>query len=128
MNGSVLNVGQAQSHIFLAHRLDITSSVIMIDIAAIDGMRVVQIADYVTMRTFARTNPVEGGSAATTILSLFDAGNMARPRSLTDFDLAYLQAVYGGTDGLNAASKLASINSKLRAIQGKAEDDGADED
>jgi hypothetical protein len=120
-----LNVGQAQSHIFLANRLDITSAVIMIDIKAVDGLGVPQIADYVTMRTFARTNPMEGDPAATTILSLFDPGNAARPRALTDFDLAYLQAVYGGTDGLNAASKLASINSKLRAIQtdGKTGDD-----
>ena len=112
----VLNVGQSQSHIFLAARLDISNSIIMIDIPAINGMAVVQIADYVTMRTFAMTNPVSGDPAATTILSLFDA-DAPHPRELTDFDLAYLRTVYGGLDSLNAASKLASINGKLRGVQ-----------
>ncbi len=118
----VLNVGQAQSHIFLAHRIDITNSIIMIDLPAVDGMSVVQLADYVTMRAFARTNPVEGDVAATTILSLFDESDASsRPYELTDFDLAYLRAVYGGTDGLNAASKLAAITRELRDIQAESQ-------
>jgi len=120
-----LNIAQSQSHIFLAHRIDISKAVVMIDIAAIDGMGVVQLADYATMRAFAATNPVKGDAAASTILGLFDPG-AARPRELTDFDLAYLRTVYEGVDSLNAASKLASINSKLRAIQaegGSAKDD-----
>lgn len=111
-----LNIAQSQSHIFLAHRIDINKAVVMIDIAAIDGMGVVQLADYATMRAFAATNPVKGDAAASTILGLFDPG-VARPRELTDFDLAYLRTVYEGVDSLNAASKLASINSKLRAVQ-----------
>jgi len=112
----VLNVGQSQSHIFLAHRLDITNSVIIIDIPAIDGMSVVQIADYVSMRVFAETNPVSGDPAASTILTLFDK-NSAHPRAMTDFDLAFLRTVYSGANGLTAATKLASINTKLRQIK-----------
>jgi len=113
-----LNVAQSQSHIFLAHRIDITNSVIMIDIPAIDGMSVVQLADYVTMRAFARTKPISGDPAASTILNLFDPDpSAARPRALTDFDLAYLRAIYEGVDSLNAASKLASINRKLRNVE-----------
>lgn len=121
-NVPILNVGQAQSHIFLSHRIDIANSVILIDIPAIDGLSVVQLADYVTMRAFARTNPVEGEQAVSTILSLFDPNeNNARPYQLTDFDLAYLRAVYTGTDGLNAASKIAGINRELREIQLEAQ-------
>lgn len=112
----VLNVGQAQSHIFLAHRLDITNSVIMIDIPAIDGMSVVQIADYVSMRVFAETNPVKGDPAASTILTLFDK-DAPHPHALTDFDLAFLRTVYSGADGLTAATKLASVSNKLRDIK-----------
>lgn len=113
----VLNVAQSQSHIFLANRLDITNSILLIDIPAIDGMSVVQIADYVTMRAFAQTKPVNGDPAASTILTLFDPENTAAPRELTDFDLAYLRTVYQGVDSLNAASKLASITTKLRTVQ-----------
>lgn len=112
-----LNIAQSQSHIFLAHRLDITNSVILIDIPAINGMSVVQIADYVTMRAFAETKPVDGDAAATTVLTLFNPAKEAAPRELTDFDLAYLRTVYQGVDSLNAASKLASINTKLRTVQ-----------
>lgn len=113
----VLNIAQSQSHIFLANRIDINKAVIMIDIAAIDGMGVVQLADYATMRAFAATNPVEGEAAVSTILGLFDTAATSRPREMTDFDLAYLRTVYEGVDSLNAASKLASINNKLRTIQ-----------
>ncbi len=115
----VLNVAQSQSHIFLAARLDITNSIVLIDFPAIDGMSVVQLADYVTMRTFARTRPVEGDSAASTILSLFDK-DAGAPRELTDFDLAYLRSVYGSIASLNAASKLTHINRELRKLQAEA--------
>ncbi len=112
----VLNVAQSQSHIFLAARLDITNSVILIVYPKIDGMSVVQLADYATMRAFARTRPVAGDAAASTILSMFD-GDAAKPRELTDFDLAYLRSIYGGIPNLNAASKLARINRELRQLQ-----------
>lgn len=114
----VLNVAQSQSHIFLAHRIDISNSIVLIDIPAIDGLSVVQLADYATMRAFARTKAVEGDLAATTILNLFDPNEDApRPYELTDFDLAYLRTIYEGVDSLNAASKLAAINRKLRDVQ-----------
>jgi hypothetical protein len=122
----VLNVAQSQSHIFLANRIDINKAVVMIDLKAINGMGVVQLADYVTMRAFAATNPVKGDAAASTILGLFDPEMTAHPRELTDFDLAYLRTVYEGVDSLNAASKLNSITSKLRAVRaegGSAKDD-----
>jgi hypothetical protein len=113
----VLNIAQSQSHIFLAHRIDINKAVIMIDLKAIDGMSVVQLADYVTMRAFAATNPVQGDAVASTILGLFDPESTAHPRELTEFDLAYLRTVYEGVDSLNAASKLSAITGKLRNVQ-----------
>lgn len=108
-----LNVAQSQSHIFLAHRLDIISSVVMLDAQAINGLSVVQIADYATMRGFARTRPVSGDGALDTILSLFDADG-ARPGEMTPFDLAYLRAIYGDIPNMPAASVLAGVNKELR--------------
>ena len=121
----VLNVAQSQSHIFLAARLDISNSIVLIDFPAIDGMSVVQLADYVTMRTFARTLPVEGDAAASTILSLFDK-DAAPPRELTDFDVAYLRSIYGSIASLNGASKLAHINRELRKAQAEGATDEED--
>lgn len=121
-----LNVAQSQSHIFLAARIDISKAVVMIDLRAINGMSVVQLADYITMRAFAATNPVKGDAAASTILGLFDPEHPAHPRELTDFDLAYLHTVYDGVDSLNATSKLASITRKLKLVQaqgGSAKED-----
>jgi hypothetical protein len=114
----VLNVAQSQSHIFMAHRLDIANAIILIDIPAIDGMSVVQLADYATMRAFTKTRPAKGELAASTILNLFDPDEAAaHAYELTDFDIAYLRSVYEGVDSLNAASKIAAINDKLRDVE-----------
>lgn len=122
MNPPRLNVAQSQSHIFLAHRLDIVSSIVMIDLPAANGMSAVQLADYATMRAIVRTRPVEADTSVSTILSLFDPAG-ARPAALTDFDQAYLRTIYGSIANLNAASKLAHINKRLRAQQAEREEE-----
>jgi hypothetical protein len=118
-----LNVAQSQSHIFLAHRIDITRSIVLMDLSAVDGLSVVQLADYATMRTFARTRAISGEGAADTILGLFDPDG-ARPPKMTSFDLAYLKSIYGGIPNLVAASKLAAIHRELRK-QHTQDQDGA---
>ncbi len=111
----VLNVAQSQSHIFLAHRIDITKSVVMMDLAAVNGLSVVQLADYATMRGFARTRAIRGESAADTILGLFDPAG-SKPMEMTGFDLAYLRSIYGGIPNLTTVSKLAGINREMRKL------------
>jgi hypothetical protein len=68
----VIAAPASDSHVFLASRIDITASVVIIDLAAMDGMPVAQAADYAAMRALARTRPATRDSAASTILSLFD--------------------------------------------------------
>ena len=109
----VIKVPSSDSHIFLATRLDMVSSVVVIDIAAIDGMPVAQIADYAAMRALANTRPVSADAAAPTILSLFDPDGVRAPE-LTDFDLAYLRSLYDAGGNLPAVVKIGGVTRQLR--------------
>jgi hypothetical protein len=109
----------SDSKIFFATRLDIAQSVVVIDIKAIDGMSVVQIADYVTIRAFARTRPVSADASASTILSLFDKSAPA-PRELTPFDLGYLSGLYASRGNLPASVKIGAVPREIRKQLAKA--------
>lgn len=124
-NPPVLNVSNSHSHIFSAHRVDIEAAVIMIDVAAVDGMSINQIADYATMRSFARTRPVDGDAAASTILSLFDPDSAA-PQGLTMFDLAYLKSLYASYDSARAVSTIAATSREVKKAAAKEASSAAD--
>jgi hypothetical protein len=111
----VVQVPIADSHINFATRLDIAQSVVLIDVAAIDGMSVVQLADYVTMRALARTLPASGDAAASTILSLFDKSAPA-PRELTPFDQGYLRGIYRSQGNLPASAKLGAVPREIKRV------------
>jgi hypothetical protein len=112
-NPPTLYVANSHSHMWLASRIDIASSVVMLDMKAVYGMSAVQLADYATMRTFAQTRPPTGDTKVGTILSLFDEGS-GKPMEMTDFDIAYLRAIYHSASNINAVSKLGHIDSELR--------------
>lgn len=109
----IVMVPTSDSHLFLASRIDITASVVIIDLGAIDGMPAAQIADYAAMRALARTRPAQGDSAATTILSLFDPA-VQHPREMTAFDLAYLRSLYDAGSNVPASVKILGVNRALR--------------
>jgi hypothetical protein len=126
MNDGALNLGpvrvtlvpSSDSRIFLASRIDIEASVIVIDIAAIDRMSIDQIADYAAMRALARTRPPRGDSAAATILSLFDSAGR-RPAEMTGFDLAYLRSLYDSGGNLPASARIGGVQRQLRKAQAR---------
>ncbi|MEH3039683.1 MAG: hypothetical protein PGN21_06415 [Sphingomonas paucimobilis] len=68
-------------------------AVVVVEWPALPGKTTVQIADYVAMRTFARTRPPGGSDKVGTILSLFEPDHVPPP-SITRTDLAYLRALY----------------------------------
>jgi len=105
----VITVPASDSRIFLASRIDITASVVIVDLAAMDGMPVAQIADYATMRSIARTRPAKGDTAASTILSLFDRDS-GHPQEMTAFDLAYLRTLYDAQSNVPAAVKILNVS------------------
>jgi hypothetical protein len=115
----VVEVPISDSHIFFATRLDIAQSVVVFDLKAIDGMSVVQLADYATMRAFARTRPAKADAAASTILSLFDKTAPA-PRELTTFDMGYLNAIYKTQGNLPASAKIGAIPKEIKKQLAKA--------
>jgi hypothetical protein len=105
----VITAPTSDSRLFLASRVDITASVVMVDLAATNGLPVAQIADYAAMRALARTRPAEGDTSASTILSLFDPAS-AHPREMTSFDLAYLRSLYDAGSNVPASVKILGVS------------------
>lgn len=120
----VVSMWMAHSKIYLTIREDITQVVVLFDRAGVRGKTVIQLADYATMRSFARTRPAEGDAPLGTILALFDPGH-APPDGLTEFDHAYLRSLYRSNANLPAASKLLGVNRELGRVM--REDDEARE-
>ena len=113
-NPPVVSMWMAHSKIYLTIRQDIEQVVVLFDREGVRGKSLIQLADYVTMRSFARTRPAGGDAALDTILALFDASEP--PAGLTDFDQAYLRSVYEGIPNLPAASKLLGVNRELNRL------------
>lgn len=100
-----------------ATRQDINASVLLIDVDAVIGKTVNQIADYAAMRTLGHTRPAAGGD---TIMTLFAPGDSAdRPRELTGFDTAYLKALYHGPSTTRAMLKMNQIARAINAAPGE---------
>ena len=111
----VTQMWMAHSKLYLTIRQDITQVVVLFDREAVRGLSLVQLADYATMRSFARTRPVDGAAPLDTILALFDPAH-APPPGLTDFDQAYLRSVYQDIANLPAAMKLGGVGDELERL------------
>jgi len=73
------------------------------------------------MRGLARTRPVDGeGHPMDTILALFDPSG-SPPAKLTEFDRAYLAAVYDGIPNIPGVTKVLGVNRQLRLQEGEAD-------
>jgi len=118
----VVAMWMAHSKIYLTIREDITQTVVLFDKSGVRGKTVIQLADYATMRSFARTRNAGGDAPLDTILALFDP-NHEPPGGLTDFDQAYLRSVYNGIPNLPAITKINGVNSQLRRAQEAEEED-----
>ena len=72
------------------------ASIVMVDLKAIGGLTVTQVADYAAMRAFAKTDPARARQAgAPTILTILDAADDQQiPVTLTAWDLGYLKSLY----------------------------------
>lgn len=77
-------------------QLEFFASFVVIEAAALREATLVQVADYVAMRSFANTDPAAAAAQPTpTILSLFEPGREAEaPLSVTRWDLSFLEALY----------------------------------
>ena len=100
----------------LRTRLDIDVSVVAIDLAATEGLTLVQLADYAAMRGLVQTRPPEGAADYGTILTLFTSG-ARQPGHMTNFDLAFLKAAYSPVANLAAYTKLARVGKELEKLE-----------
>lgn len=117
-----VNTWMAHSKIYLAVREDITRVVVLFDKQGVKGKTLLQLADYAIMRGLARTRPVsDDGQALDTILTLFDPA-ASPPLQMTEFDRAYLGAVYDGIPNIPGITKVLGVNRQLRLqAEGRAE-------
>jgi hypothetical protein len=67
---------------------------VLLDGAKVTGVKVAQLADYVALAGLTEVDLDQPPPAAPTILHLFEADAGAAPPGLSDWDLAYLKAVY----------------------------------
>ncbi len=74
-------------------RNDLLKVFVIVDVPAAEGIDVLRLGDYIGMVALAQIDPEADTSTYHTVLNLFEA-----PQSgitLTDWDLSYLQALYG---------------------------------
>lgn len=103
-NGAVMSgpgaMGFTTVHSFGANRLEwnavwtISSVIEVVDAGAVKGFKFGQMADYIAMAGLAKFNLDADYGTAPTILRLFKETDDAEPSSLSDWDKAYLKALY----------------------------------
>ena len=87
--------------------------IILFDRDKVQGKTLRQLAGYTVMRVFARTRDAKGPDAPNSILTLFDSDVAAPPDGLTQFDRAYLAALYEGPAHLPGLDKILRVNHQL---------------
>jgi hypothetical protein len=103
--------GYMPSRLQQAFRRRIDTAFVVIDAKAIDGLTLMQVADYAAMRTLAITRDPKGASMAQdSILALFDGkSGSPKPVSLSRSDAAYLHALYATSSATLASAQKASM-------------------
>jgi hypothetical protein len=102
------------------------AAIVVLDGRALGGLTVVQLADYAAMRAFAKTDPSRVATAgAPSILTLLDTPiGSAAPITLTEWDLAYLKALYGSTENRLAGQQRGEMAHKMADdLKGSPNDD-----
>lgn len=92
-------------------RRDIEGSFVLVERAALGNIDAFALADYASMRMFARTGEPEGDVAYGSILSLFESD--AAPDRLTAFDRAYLRSINQGDAHRPSSNGLPSLEALM---------------
>ncbi|MBB4838976.1 MULTISPECIES: hypothetical protein [Sphingomonas] len=88
-------------------------SIVVIDDKAVIGKSVVQIADYLAMRTLAGARPPRDGSAVDSIITLFDQGSTFSDPELTALDQGFLQGLYKSRADVNSIKQSGEIARRI---------------
>ncbi|MBO9714065.1 hypothetical protein [Sphingomonas sp.] len=105
----------AGSHTHAAVRKVFIGAVIVVELDALVGLSVNQIADYASMRAYADVEPAKlQRLSAPTILSVIAAPDgTVVPDSVTDWDLTYLRALYAGGPFVPASTARSTIHKRM---------------
>jgi hypothetical protein len=108
------------SRITAPGRPQFAAAALVVERKALAGLTIVQLADYATMRLFARTDPSRlPPSSPPTILKVLDAPSDAEvPITLTSWDLGFLRGLYSGDNTLYAGSRRSEMR---RAVEKELE-------
>jgi len=98
-------------------------SIVVIDDQAVVGKSVIQIADYVAMRTLAGARPPRDGANVDSIITLFDTGSTFTDPELTALDQGFLQGLYKSRPDVNAIKQKGEI---ARQIVRNSKDEESD--
>lgn len=102
-----LNV-PTESKIDLPIRIDIDSSILIINRNALIGLTLRQVADYAAMTTLANIK-YDGESIKISIISIFNKNKLGLPSEMTSFDRGYLKAIYSGVGNVRGPIKIGQI-------------------
>jgi hypothetical protein len=95
---------------------DFLSVLVVVDLKLVKGYQWAQVADYIAMSGLAKINRNRSVADAPSVLNLFDLSAAAAPSSLTDWDRAFLKALYN-TDEHVARQRVAVVNQMVNEIQ-----------
>ena len=113
----ILDRSDSASRVGTATRPHFIAAMVAVELDALGGLTLTQLADYAAMRAFTRSDPKRlDRSAAPTVLSVIGAPmNSAVPITLTQWDLALLKSLYASNPNRAAASQRNDI--KQRVVQ-----------
>jgi hypothetical protein len=100
-----------------ATRQDFARVVIIVDAESVGSVQLAALADYVAMVVLAQINPHADTSAYSSIMNLFTSRGGDAPTQMTQWDLAYLDALY--SSDRDAASTVQQQNEIARRMTGE---------
>ncbi len=121
----VVEATRAPSRITAASRPHFVGSVLVVQLDALAGLTTTQLADYAAMRVFARTDPARlERSTAPTILTVLGASMDSEiPLSMTEWDLAFLRALYGSAENHYASQQRGEMRRLVESELDRARED-----
>ncbi|WAT16845.1 hypothetical protein OZN62_07785 [Aurantiacibacter sp. MUD11] len=99
---------QAHSRIYRPVRHDITYALVLFDREEVRGLSLRQLADFATLQAFSTEFPEEAETRESSVLRLFDGGEDL-PEGLSDYDTAWLTALYDGIPNVPASFRLRNV-------------------
>jgi hypothetical protein len=100
-----------------ATRQDFARVIIIVDAASAGSVQLASLADYVATVTLAQINPRADTAAYPSIMNLFTSTGAGAPTQLTQWDLAYLDALY--SSDRDAASTIQQQSEIARRMIGQ---------